>query len=54
MIPKKKSTAPQRQRRSNRGDYVRYESLKASLTACTSTPAEYEAACRRAAKIAGV
>lgn len=31
-----------------------YEANKAQLTASARTPAEYEAACRRAAKIAGV
>lgn len=36
------------------GDFGRYEALKASLTVGTTTPAAYEAACRRAAKIAGV
>lgn len=54
MTPKKVSTKRQRQRRSSRGDYALYESLKASLIAYTVTPADYEAACRRAAKIAGV
>jgi hypothetical protein len=41
-------------RKSTSGDFGRYEALKASLTVGTTTPAEYEAACRRAAKIAGV
>lgn len=36
------------------GDFARYESLKSALTAKATTPAEYEAACRRAAQIAGV
>lgn len=31
-----------------------YESLKQSMTASATTPAEYEAACRLAAKLAGV
>ncbi len=35
-------------------DFRRYEVLKASITATATTPAEYEAACRRAAEIAGV
>jgi hypothetical protein len=34
--------------------FGKYEELKASLTAIAATPAEYEAACRQAAKIAGV
>jgi len=35
-------------------DYPRYELLKSQFTATATTPAEYEAACRRAALIAGV
>ena len=34
--------------------YAVYEILKASLTACATTPAEYERACRQAADLAGV
>lgn len=41
-------------RKNTLGNFGRYEALKASLTASATTPAEYEAACRRAAKIAGV
>lgn len=41
-------------RNSRPADFGRYEALKASLTATATTPAEYEAACRRAAEIAGV
>ncbi|WP_239796184.1 hypothetical protein [Candidatus Nitrotoga arctica] len=36
------------------GNYGSYESLKASLTASARTPAEYDAAIRQAARIAGV
>jgi len=47
--------SPPGPRRHNRGgDFSRYEELKAQFTASASTSAEYEAACRRAAKIAGV
>lgn len=46
------SHAPHRNARP--ADLWRYEALKASLTAAATTPAEYEAACRRAAEIAGV
>lgn len=42
------------QRKSQPGNFGRYEALKTFLTAGATTPAEYEAACRRAAKIAGV
>lgn len=35
-------------------DYQLYERLKAEYTATATTPAEYEAACRRAAQEAGV
>lgn len=34
--------------------YAGYESLKAALTAHAKTPAEYERACRQAARLAGV
>lgn len=34
--------------------YAGYESLKASLAACATTPAEYERACHQAACLAGV
>lgn len=36
------------------GDFVRYESLKESLTASARTPDEYDAAVRKAAQITGV
>lgn len=35
-------------------NYRLYEQLKANLTAKATTPAEFEAACRKAAKLAGV
>lgn len=54
MIHKKGSAKRQRQRVRNKADYALYETLKASLIARATTPAEYEAACQRAAKIAGV
>jgi len=46
--------APSLAPRRNAGpaDFGRYEALKAAIPSCT--PAEYEAAVRRAAKIAGV
>lgn len=44
--------APQRKHHANA--YARYESLKASLTAKATNAAEYEAACRQDAKMAGV
>lgn len=34
--------------------FERYESLKSQFTASAKDSAEYEAACRRAAKLAGV
>lgn len=34
--------------------WARYEVLKAELTAAATNSAEYEAACRRAAQLAGV
>lgn len=34
--------------------WVRYEALKRELTATTRTASEYDAACRRAAQLAGV
>jgi len=42
-------------RRGGRGNsFALYESLKAEFTATATTSAEYEAACRKAAKLAGV
>jgi hypothetical protein len=35
-------------------NWFRYEVLKSEFTATATTPVEYEAACRRAARIAGV
>ena len=35
-------------------NFALYESLKAEFTAAATTSAEYEAACRKAAKLAGV
>jgi hypothetical protein len=48
-----KSSSVPRKRRYRHGKQD-YESLKASLTATAITPREYELACTRAAKIAGV
>lgn len=36
------------------GSISAYEALKAELTAAATTSTEYEAACRQAAKLAGV
>jgi hypothetical protein len=36
------------------GNFARYEQLKAEFTASATNSREYEAACRRAADIAGV
>lgn len=36
------------------GAWGRYEALKSTLTAGAKTPRQYTAACRRAARLAGV
>lgn len=47
--------APRSARRGSRtNSFALYESLKAEFTATATTAAEYEAACRKAAKLAGV
>lgn len=46
------SASPKPRRRANPFDS--YEALKTRLTADVSTPGQYEAACRRAARLAGV
>lgn len=55
---RKVMTAPHKastQRRSNPDiGYLRYEQLKAELNAKASTPSEFEAACKKAARLAGV
>ena len=50
MSNKKKARRPARRP----GSFARYEALKAKLTESASTPAQYMAACRRAARLAGV
>lgn len=49
-----KTARTRAQRSAPRGDFARYEALKASFTATATTSSEYEAACRLAARIAGV
>jgi len=51
--PRRNASKPRRRSRSGE-QYARYHQLKAELTAAATTSAEYEAACRRAADIAGV
>ncbi|UCV01746.1 hypothetical protein [Dechloromonas denitrificans] len=50
----RRSPRPKPKRRCCENGFALYESLKASLTATATTSAEYEAACRQAAKLAGV
>lgn len=48
------SKRQQAKRSAGASPWHHYEQIKQTLTAAATTPAEYDAACRRAAEIAGV
>jgi hypothetical protein len=52
--PSHRKRSKQHRVQSDRSAWERYELLKRDLTASAKTAAEYDAACRRAAELAGV
>lgn len=57
MMGARRRNQPRRygqKRASPASTWARYEAIKLELTATTRTAAEYEAACRQAANLAGV